>query len=89
MDDSDSTSQTSSPESDSESSMSSDTQEGTNTRKHRRCVKHSNYLQGKCRKVYKLNKELDQSLQESHVSMSGVCSSCASSLARIADVLNS
>ena len=48
-------------------------------------VKRSNYLKGKCRKVYKLNEMLDQSLQESDASMSGVCSSCASSLTRIAD----
>ena len=47
----------------SESSFSSDAGEGSGTRK-RRCVKRSNYLQGKCRRVYKLDQDLDQSLQE-------------------------
>ena len=69
----------------SESSFSSDAGEGSGTRKRRRCVKRSNYLQGKCRKVYKLNQDLDQSLQESSVSISGVWSFCVSSLASIAD----
>ena len=55
------------------------------TRKRRRHVKGSNYLQRKCRKVYKLNKALDQSLQESDVGMSGVYSSCVSTLTCIAD----
>ena len=45
-------SQTSSSESD---GIYSDVGEGGGTRKCRRHVKRSNYLQGKCRKVYKLN----------------------------------
>ena len=76
---------TSQPESNSNLSdtpVSSNTQEGS--RKRKSSVKHSNNLAGKSRKVYKLSKELDKSLQESP-GISGVCSSCASSLARIAD----
>ena len=38
-------------------------------------MKRSNYLQGKCRKVYKLNESLDQSLLESDISIRDVCSS--------------
>ena len=63
---------TSSSESD---SISSDVGEGGGTRKRRRYVKRSNYLQGKCRKVYKLNESLDLSLLESDISIRGVCSS--------------
>ena len=48
-------------------------------------MKRSNYLQGKCRKVYKLNESLDQSILESDISIRGMCSSCVSSLAQIAD----
>ena len=47
------------------SSSESDVDESVSTRKRRRHVKRSNYLKGKCRKVYKLNEMLDQSLQES------------------------
>ena len=39
--------------------ISSDVGEGDGTRKHRRHVKRSNYLQGKCRKVHKLGESLD------------------------------
>ena len=42
-------------------------------------------MQGKCRKVYKLNESLDQSLLESYISVRSVCSSCVSSLSQIAD----
>ena len=68
-------SQTSSSASDGISSngISSDG-EGGGTRKRRRHVKRSNYLQGKCRKVYKLNESPDQSLLESYISIRGVCS---------------
>lgn len=76
------TSQESSSESSSESSVSSDSPMGS--RKRRRTVRRSNYLAGKSRKVYKLSKDLDKSLQESP-GVSGVCSSCACSLARIGD----
>ena len=65
----------------SDTSMSSNSQEGSRKRKRR--VRRSNYLAGKCRKVYKLSKGLDKSLQESP-GISGVCSSCASSLALFA-----
>ena len=47
-------------------------------------MRHSNYLAGRNRKVYKLSKDLDKSLQESP-GVPGVCLSCACSLARIAD----
>ena len=36
-----------------------DVREGGSTRECKRHVKRSNYLQGKCRKVYKLNVLLD------------------------------
>ena len=75
-------SQTSSSESD---GISSDVGEGGGTRKRRRHVRRSNYLQGNCRKVYKLNESLDQSLLECDITIRGVCSSCVSSLAQIAD----
>ena len=63
----DRSSQASSSESD---SVSNDI---VGTRKHRRHVRRSNYLQGKCRKVYKLNEALDQSLNDSDISLNGVC----------------
>ena len=75
-------SQTSSLEND---GISSDVGKGGGNRKRRRHVKKSNYLQGKIRKLYKLNKSLDQSLLESDISIRGVCSSCVSSLGQIAD----
>ena len=53
--------------------ISSDVGEGRGTRKRRRHVKRTNYLQGKCGKVYKLNESLDQSLLESDVSIRVVC----------------
>ena len=56
-------------------SVSRDVGEGGGTRKRRMHVKRSNYLQGNCRKVYKLNERLDQSLLESDISIRGVCSS--------------
>ena len=65
--------------------VSPDSGKGIGTRKHRRRVKKSNYLQGKCRKVYKLNKGLNKSLQDSPVSISGVCTSCSPSLQQISD----
>ena len=52
--------------------------------KRKRRAKRENYLAGKSRKVYKLSKDLEKSLEESE-GASGACSSCASSLARIAD----
>ena len=52
-------------------SISSDVGEGGGTRKRGKHVKRSNYLQGKCRKVYKLNESLDQSLLESDISVIG------------------
>ena len=49
-------------------------------------MKRSNYFKGKCRKVYKLNESLDQSLLESDISIiKSVCSSYVSSLAQIAN----
>ena len=65
--------------------VSPDSGKGIGTRKRRRRVKKSNYLQGKCRKVYKLNKGLNKSLQDSPVSISGVCTSCSPSLQQISD----
>ena len=55
--------------------ISSDVGEGGGTKKCRRHVKMPNYLQGKCRKVYKLNESLDHSLLESDISIRGVYSS--------------
>lgn len=81
---SDSNPDNSSSESES-SSSSTDPGKETNTRKRRRRVNRSNYLQGKCRKAYRLKRGLNQSLQDSPVSISGVCSSCAPSLAQISD----
>ena len=75
-------SQASSSESD---GISSDIGEGGGTRKRRRNVKRSNYLQGECRKVYKLNESLNQSLLESDISIRCVCLFCVSCLAQIAD----
>ena len=82
---SDSNPDNSSSERESSSSSSTDPGKETNTRKRRRCVNRSNYLQGKCRKAYRLKRGLNQSLQDSPVSISGVCSSCAPSLAQISD----
>lgn len=55
------------------------------SRKRRRHVRRSKYLEGKSRKVYHIKKGLDESLQDSDISITGVCSSCASSLAEISD----
>ena len=41
--------------------MVRDVGEGGGTRKRRRHVKWSDYLQGMCRKLYKLNESLNQS----------------------------
>ena len=70
MDDSNDSSST--LESDSDSAVSPES-----TRKRKRSVKRSTYLAGKSRKVYKLNKELVKSLEDSP-GINGVCSSCAS-----------
>ena len=80
-------SESSASEDDSQSSDSSteSSDHGTvGARKRKRKVKISNYLQGKCRKVYKLSDDLETSLQESPNQV-GVCSNCEPSLARFAE----
>ena len=66
-------SQTSSSESD---GKSNNVGEGGGTRKCRRHMKRSNYLQGKCRKVHTLNESLDQYFV-SDISIRGACPSLA------------
>ena len=60
--------------SDSYSDVSESEQSASKRKRH---AKWENYLAGKSRKVYKLSKDLEKSLEESE-GASGVCSSCAS-----------
>ena len=72
--------------SDVDSSTTSESSEGEQdgVREQCRIAKRKRYLSGQSRKAYKIRKDLDESLQTSPI-LPGVCSRCASALARISE----